>query len=128
MTHEYPRQSREELVYRLGRLMVNYGSMKSKGDGTFRAWSDGELAVGWALQEAVDENARPIEELMLYALTLLIAAGRGPSIANTNLMNAIHKLIKDNGWRELLGELEGEELHEFKADMRALGITVPEQP
>ncbi|WP_146036618.1 hypothetical protein [Pseudomonas protegens] len=86
------------------------------------SWVDGELEVGYALNEMEGCFKEPVENLMFYTAGLILSAGREPEVANCTLVGNIKNLIGVYGLEKLLGGLSLSDAEEVKSDLELLGI------
>lgn len=86
------------------------------------AWIGDESEAGYAYGELDNAFDKPIENLMLEVLALVMGVGRASSQAQKYHKDAILKLLGDKTVADMLEGLPAEEVDEFKADFDALGL------
>lgn len=87
-----------------------------------KAWVDGELECGYALGEMMGAFRAPVEELMLYVATLILAVGSESDEANNVVLPKIKSLIKEFRLEELLGRVSGPDSAEIRSALELLGV------
>ena len=83
-------------------------------------WSVSEHEVGYAYEQCEYCFDRPIEQLMLEVLTLILNAGRGPITVDSYHRRKIAAVLEKNDLHKMLHTLPAEERSEFEHDLKLL--------
>ncbi|WMD22482.1 hypothetical protein RAS12_08910 [Achromobacter seleniivolatilans] len=84
-------------------------------------WVAGESEVGYAYEELEGTFDRPIENLMLEVIALMLRAGRGGNAMEYHL-SAIDRILKANDINNMACDLSDEDKGDFFADLQILGL------
>jgi hypothetical protein len=79
----------------------------------------------WAYSQYQDSYSRPIENLMLEVVVLILYAGRASEQTESTHRQAIADILKKHDLKTMLAELPADERREFVEDMRTLQLEVP---
>lgn len=83
-------------------------------------WAEGERELDYAYEQFEYAFSRPIENLMLEVLTLVLDAGRGSKLFEIERRAKISQILKENSLSEMLCELPNDERRQFEGDLALL--------
>lgn len=86
------------------------------------SWVEGELEVGYALNEMEESFVNPVENLMLQTAGLVLSAGREPEVAFDIASADIKKIIDAHGLEFLMSQLSDQDARQVKSDLQLLDI------
>lgn len=86
------------------------------------SWVDGELEVGYSLNEMQGSFTSPVEDLMLYTAVFMLSAGRETQEARDISFRDIRALIDEHGLEALLNQLSDSDAKEVRSDLELLGV------
>jgi hypothetical protein len=112
-------------VIRWWLLDCYYGYCKTKIMGNKRwhhPWQKDEHELWYAYEQCEFAYSRPIENLMLEVLTLVLDAGRGSKLFEIERRAKISQILKENNLSEMLCELPNDERRQFEGDLALLDI------
>ena len=84
-------------------------------------WEPDLVEIGYAYNEVDGVFERPIEQLMLEVLTLVLLGGR-PVVSVPYHTRRIAEIVAAHPLDELLHDQPEEELHELRSDLRLLKL------
>lgn len=86
------------------------------------SWVEGELEVGYALNEMEESFVTPVENLMLQTAGLVLSAGREPKVAFDFAVAHIKGIIEVHGLAFLMSQLSEQDALQVESDLQLLDI------
>ena len=102
-----------------------YSCCRSKLDTykkTGEKWGYSGEEIAYAYYQYENAFERPIENLMLNVLTLILKAGRGLKDVESNLRKFITDILTENSLEELIKDIGEDEKKDLLYDMQLLGL------
>ncbi|QXI26202.1 hypothetical protein [Pseudomonas vanderleydeniana] len=87
-----------------------------------KGWVEGELEVGYALNEMEGSFKEPVEEFMFYVAALILMAGRESKYTYDAIAEVINKFIADHGLINLLAQLSEADAKRVRSDLELLEL------
>lgn len=108
----------QDQLYRYARMPANFHCQWEGG------WARHEQQSGFAYQAIAPSLVRPLEQLMLEVLVLVLAAGRQSSPFDEPHRHKVAALLAELDRDDILGQLRDDERADFTRDMASIGAVL----